>query len=322
MKTFVRETARQMFHGLGGNALVRFQRRHQPRVLMYHRFPPGSEAELERQCAHISRRYHAIGLDDLLVWREGQMELPPNSVMVTIDDGYRDFYTTALPIFSRHQIPTLMFPAADFLDGDWLWFDRVVYAIRHTTLRAFQTPVESRELSLAPDQRAYSQAWFLAALMRAPQDARLAALDQLSAIFDVEIPHRPTADYEAMHWDEMRDSLARGVTFGGHTCSHPVMSRLTFPQLLHEVTECKRRLEQQLGRPVKSFAYPFGGADETSDLAAKAVAEAGYALALTSLAGFVDRSGDRWWVPRIPAGPEQKTLYFQQQIAGFRLLRG
>ena len=38
-------------------------------------------------------------------------------VCFTMDDGYKDNYTTALPIFKKHNVPFTIFLASDFMEG-------------------------------------------------------------------------------------------------------------------------------------------------------------------------------------------------------------
>src|SRR5581483_3240766 len=46
--------------------------------------------------------YHPIDFNDLRAYFAGQRPLPERPVIVTLDDGYRDLYTTAYPILRAH----------------------------------------------------------------------------------------------------------------------------------------------------------------------------------------------------------------------------
>lgn len=89
-----------------------------------------------------------------------------------------------------------------------------------------------------------------------------------------------------LSWDQLRELRDRGWTIGSHTISHLRMRwRLYdedegahFRRLLRECVESRRTLERELGVTIDRFAYPFG---EHSELAERAVAEAGYAQAYT-----------------------------------------
>jgi peptidoglycan/xylan/chitin deacetylase (PgdA/CDA1 family) len=58
----------------------------------------------------------------------------------------------------------------------------------------------------------------------------------------------------------LADAAAAGVEIGGHAVSHVRLSALGADAAAHEVLEGRKRLEDLLGRRVRSFAYPFGDA--------------------------------------------------------------
>lgn len=61
-----------------------------------------------------------------------------------------------------------------------------------------------------------------------------------------------------LRWGEVQTMHRAGVTFGAHTVSHPDLTRLALPQAREEIRESRARLEEALGSPVTSFAYPYG----------------------------------------------------------------
>jgi peptidoglycan/xylan/chitin deacetylase (PgdA/CDA1 family) len=101
-------------------------------------------------------------------------------------------------------------------------------------------------------------------------------------------------DLATMTWDELRELAARGVVVGSHTISHPHLPRLDDAALERELTESRTRLEDELGRPCRYLAYPFGDEDERVRRAARA---AGYAAAF-ALPGR-DRPVDSHALPRV-----------------------
>src|SRR5260370_29687131 len=55
-------------------------------------------------------------------------------------------------------------------------------------------------------------------------------------------------------WQQVQAMQNEGVTFGSHTISHPVVSRLAETELQRELADSKRMLEEKLGQPVTNFA--------------------------------------------------------------------
>jgi peptidoglycan/xylan/chitin deacetylase (PgdA/CDA1 family)/2-polyprenyl-3-methyl-5-hydroxy-6-metoxy-1,4-benzoquinol methylase len=61
-----------------------------------------------------------------------------------------------------------------------------------------------------------------------------------------------------MDWNQILDLQAQGVEFGSHTINHQHLPALSPGEAATELLQARLRLEQRLGRPVRSLAYPFG----------------------------------------------------------------
>ncbi|MHB2026452.1 MAG: polysaccharide deacetylase family protein [Elusimicrobiota bacterium] len=71
--------------------------------------------------------------------------------------------------------------------------------------------------------------------------------------------------------DEMKKSGV--IEFGSHTMRHRNLPRIPLAEARWEIFESKKRLEEKLGAPMTSFAYPYGSGayvPEVRDLALKA----------------------------------------------------
>jgi peptidoglycan/xylan/chitin deacetylase (PgdA/CDA1 family) len=90
-----------------------------------------------------------------------------------------------------------------------------------------------------------------------------------------------------MSWDELREVAASGVEIGGHTVSHPHLTRLTDAELDRELGESKQRIEDELGRPARLLAYTYGEHDARVHAA---VRRAGYAAAFAQWPGSSPRN--------------------------------
>lgn len=80
-------------------------------ALLYHRVGPGgSEIELpveafERQIQDLVAEERVLTLGDVLAGD------PDGGVLVTFDDGYRDFHQTVLPVLAKHRVPAVLYLA-------------------------------------------------------------------------------------------------------------------------------------------------------------------------------------------------------------------
>jgi peptidoglycan/xylan/chitin deacetylase (PgdA/CDA1 family) len=72
-----------------------------------------------------------------------------------------------------------------------------------------------------------------------------------------------------MDWDELRELAERGVEIGAHTVSHPHLPRLSDDELARELGDSRARCEEELRRPCRFLAYPYGEADSRVHTAAQ-----------------------------------------------------
>jgi peptidoglycan/xylan/chitin deacetylase (PgdA/CDA1 family) len=94
------------------------------RVLMYHRVTHSparlavTEAAFAAQQRFLAARYHVIGLEELLAHTRSGKALPPNAVLLTFDDGYRDNLELAKPILDKYGHPATVFVPTKFIGTD------------------------------------------------------------------------------------------------------------------------------------------------------------------------------------------------------------
>ncbi len=86
-----------------------------------------------------------------------------------------------------------------------------------------------------------------------------------------------------MSWDTVRTLAAEGFQCGAHSITHPRLAGLPPERCRAELADGRRRLEDELGRPVLHLAYPFGSYDHAVQAMA---AEAGYVTACSTRAGL------------------------------------
>jgi peptidoglycan/xylan/chitin deacetylase (PgdA/CDA1 family) len=79
------------------------------------------------------------------------------------------------------------------------------------------------------------------------------------------------------------------ITIGAHTRTHPALTGLSPEQLEEEISGSRSDLEAALGRPVTTFAYPYGLFDE---VVRAAVERAGFGAACTVVPGHTPSGGD------------------------------
>jgi len=244
-------------------------------------------------------------------------------VVITFDDGYADNLHQAKPILERYDIPATVFVTAGQVGSEReFWWDE----LERLLLRSGSLP-ESLRLSVNGN----AMSWKL--------DAAVSYDERRYRDWNVELQGNPTPRHtlyrslcellrplaegergrviqELQTWAGAREAarlthrvlsadeilrLAEGglVDIGAHSLTHGILSSLSLTEQRTEVEGSKRRLEKILGRPVKSFAYPFGLRSDYTPESVALVREAGFDSACANFPGIVWRSSDRFQLPRL-----------------------
>lgn len=73
--------------------------------------PQDFAAQMDWLAAH---GYHPVNFTDLHAYFAGETPLPSRPVILTFDDGYRDFFTTAFPILRAHGFKSVSYLVSGF----------------------------------------------------------------------------------------------------------------------------------------------------------------------------------------------------------------
>jgi peptidoglycan/xylan/chitin deacetylase (PgdA/CDA1 family) len=88
-----------------------------------------------------------------------------------------------------------------------------------------------------------------------------------------------------MTWDMVRELRAAGMAIGGHGVSHPVLARLAPEEQAREILGSAKRIREELGEPMRWFAYPVGLKDSFNEATRTALMNAGVELAFSYYGG-------------------------------------
>lgn len=72
----------------------------------------------------------------------------------------------------------------------------------------------------------------------------------------------PLGGSEMLSWGEIRKMADAGIDFGAHTVTHPDLTAIERAAIEYEIIVSREIIEDNLGVPVLSFAYPYGRYDE------------------------------------------------------------
>jgi len=269
-------------------------------IFMLHRFrddargvagqdPEPMRPDLEYLRRH---RYEILDLEELFRRLGGDGPPVRRAIAFTIDDGYADQAAVAGPLFAAYDCPVTTFVTTGFLDRQlWFWWDRIEYAFLHGKRKAVQVELGGSSLAYelgSENARRKAQDDFTEACKLVPDADKHAAIAALANALEVELPDKAPAQYSPMSWDELRAAETKGMRFGPHTVTHPILSRVGDEQAQIELKGSWDRLRAEATNASPVFCYPNGGRDDFGDRDVRLLESIGLVGAVVGEPGYAD----------------------------------
>jgi peptidoglycan/xylan/chitin deacetylase (PgdA/CDA1 family) len=231
----------------------------------------------------------------------------PTTVVVTFDDGYADLATDVAPRLARAGIPATMFLVSRAVDRDReFWWDGLERALlgAGTPTAPLRLTIDGRVRRWHPSDTADAAAraavhrsvW--TALRARPPEERDALVE---AVLDwAGLPSEPRATQRTLRAAQLARLAGDGlVEIGAHTANHPWLAGLDPDRQRREIEDGRSELEEHVGRPVESFAYPHGGPDDVGPGTVDLVRRAGFRSAFLATPGRLGARRDVHILPRL-----------------------
>lgn len=291
-------------------------------ILCYHRIgtegvPLHSQLKstvFEKQMRYLRKHYRIVSFDQLYRELRTAREVPP-TIAITFDDGYRDLYRYAFPVLRKHGIPAMIYLIGESVEsGSAPWYDRIFAAVQ-----AFPSPVleisleRVTQFTLASHADRIEAAWRVVCFLRTIDDSRRRVwcqnFEKRLSVAENELKDR------MLNWQQVREMQAQGISFGGHTMTHPVVGRLAKGELEMEILHSKLLLEAGLGARVDHFAFPFGKPSDCSRASEEYLRQSGFLSAATTTEGFNTCQTNVFRLHRLQIGGDESLSVFAFEVA-------
>ncbi len=269
-------------------------------VLAYHRivdyrqaafdmFVPNvsaTPAMFAEQMDFVAQHFNVVSLAELHHWLAEKRPLPPNPLLLTFDDGYRDNLQHAFPILKQYNFPATIFLATNYIGKKKPFFwDLVAYCFHHTKKETVNLAhMGQQHWTNQAEQIVVTKRW-LEVLKHLPNDEKETAVRQLPQQLEVTLSEN-AFDGICLTWDEVRTMFKSNlITFGAHTQNHPILTRILIEEAAHEIIGSQARIEAEIGSKIDTFAYPNGQASDFNSRLMNILQKNGFTSAFTLIAG-------------------------------------
>ena len=263
--------------------LTKARKNHPCIILLYHRIindnskyldkGPGMHhhiKDFEKEIPYLKKNYQILPMDEVVAHIKSGQGFDRPTVAITFDDGYRDNYTLAYPLLQKHGVPATIYLTSSLIGSEKrTWTDQIEQAFLLTHREYFLLPAlfGEEKISIRTKEEKRTTCIELASKLKSLPDMRRKEL--LHDIFE-GLGMNGSNPLERgsrimLNWDEVKEMARHGITFGSHSHTHPILSRMPPQEAKEDILMSKKIIEEQLGREIKHFAYPNGRAEDFSE---------------------------------------------------------
>jgi peptidoglycan/xylan/chitin deacetylase (PgdA/CDA1 family) len=249
------------------------------------------------------RGFNVISLEQAMAGLRDGVALPPDSVVITMDDGWHTAFSEMLPRLKAMRMPaTIYCDTANLMAGFPIAHIMACY-LRQLYVTGEMPPQAEANFDLASD-------------LDADRSVRHAALLRFAEYLGVDLKgYWDARQFDYMTPKELRAAAADGFSVELHTHHHR-MHDFGPQTVAEEIRENRRVLGALLDRPESSFrhfCYPAGKVAPRIDTM---LADFGIASATTLESGLADHGTNPRLLPRLTDGNHLSALEFEAQLCG------
>jgi peptidoglycan/xylan/chitin deacetylase (PgdA/CDA1 family) len=231
--------------------------------------------------------YDFISLDRLHDLSINGNKIKKPFIVMTFDDGYLDNYEYALPIFDELHIPFTVYVTNSFPDKTAIlwWYiledilkknDSVILSIGKTFKCQTKEEKENVFLQLRDIILKFN-----------PENSK----EQFAELFyNYKFEYTSYNNKLCLSWDNIKEMANNDYCLiGAHTMNHKTLNLLSEKELEYEILAGKKKLEDEIKKPVKHFAYPFGTPNEIGIRETGCVMGYGFDTVCNAVGGYVNK---------------------------------
>jgi len=284
--------------------------------LLFPYYPAVSRKNFYRQIRFLKRHFKIISFAQLLPVAKDKMKLPTGAMIITFDDGFKDNFTNAYPLFKKYNLLATIFLATDCLEANKLLWHHLLYYLKLKICAerlnpALRMELVSRGIIKNSDlSKAGSSEEEFLRIKEILKDSsgldleeKFKILETISRNFGIKDEGQIT-DGLYLSWEDVVKMSNNHIEFGAHSCSHQVMSRLKTDDIYREISLSKKIIEDKVNQRVLTFAYPFEVASNRR--VKSALEELDFRFAVTAEKGVNCLGADPYALKRINV--EDKTV--------------
>lgn len=300
-------------------ALTKLRKEHPCVILLYHRIVDDRSVYLDKgpvmhhriedfrkEIVYLKKHFLIVSMDQVVSQLRSGKGFEKPAVAITFDDGYLDNYTLAYPVLKEYRVSAAVYIATGLIGtAERTWTDQIELALINTEREFFHLPALFGDMKMPVKSKREKQRANIEiaeALKPRSDSGRRELMKGVLDYLGFNGNYAASRQRIMLNWDEVREMARNGITFGSHSHTHPILSRMSIQEAKEDIFISKQVIEEKLGSKVRHFAFPNGRAEDFSEELKEYCQEIGFQSIASVIYGLnrgIDH--DVFVLKRIPA---------------------
>ncbi len=217
-------------------------------------------AQFREDILFFSTNYSIIGIPELLDHLLDGHVLPPSPLLITFDDGLKEFYENAMPILEEYGATAALFINSGFMDNKKMFYRHKASLLveKISTIHDGETLDRVRRclgLNLHVKEKKIIESILNIDYLRE------GLLDQLSQILGMSFDEYLAEKRPYLTQRNVEEIIQKGFYIGAHSIDHPEYELLPVEQQVLQTINSVRSISEIFHLPYRIYAAPFQDAD-------------------------------------------------------------
>lgn len=288
-----------------------------------HLYPHKTVKQFITDIEYLCKHFNPIHLNDLLLFVRQKNPLPPNSLLLTFDDGFREMHDIVAPILLQKGVPAIFFINSSFTDNYDLCYQHKASVIAEHLLKNTASEVVQKKI------------------VKFLLKNNIKTNDIKSGVLEIKYKERDFVNtiaqylnidfgsYLAQHkpyltTDQIKKLVSDGFAIGAHSIDHPLYKDLTLEEQLQQTIESVNFVKKSFNVGYGAFAFPHSD-NAVSKKYFKQIGESGLVDISFGTSGMIEdctQSNFQRFSLEKPLMPAAKIIAMQYIKNIYRILKG
>lgn len=195
------------------------------------------------------KHYTPIDYKEFKAISKSNQQLSKPSMLLSFDDGLREFYDVIAPILLQKGIPAICFLNSDFIDNKSLFYKYKISLLVNEIKKdpALHTGIE----------KLFSNGQNIIENISTISYQNKDLLSELATLMNYNFNDFLITQKPYLTGNQIKSLIKQGFYFGAHSLDHPEYQFITLPEQLRQTKESIEKICTEFQLDYKIFSFPF-----------------------------------------------------------------